>query len=92
MQKKYGLGWFLGWYSYSFDGDKHVYARIIYLDLLFCGKHTLKHEMGHHQITSKCTSFGEAFMLNSVYDKLTWHGILQFRAWKWLRLLKRSKA
>lgn len=78
-QREFNMGKWLGWYSYSFDCGNLVYASIRYLDLWLFGKHTLRHELGHHAVTMKCSSFEEAVMMNKEYDKITLHGIMQWR-------------
>ena len=72
--------WFLGWYAFRYKNGKQVVADIdVVVIKPFTGARTLKHEMGHHTALKGCRSNKKAKELSAKYDRLTWHGLLQFR-------------
>jgi len=81
LRKKYCNG-FLGWYAYTFEGRKQTEAKITLIAVRpLLWRWVLIHEKGHHKITSVCRSLNGANKRNIEYDKVTRHGLFQWR-WK----------
>ena len=67
---------YLAEYSYSFKRERQTKAVITMIAIRpFYWKRTLRHELGHHDITTKCHGVSEALAKNDKYDFETGHGM-----------------